>query len=364
VNIPVAVVGGINDPAMAEAIIAEGKADFVALGRQALADPEFANKALTGRADEIAPCQRCGCFSPMAQIEGEIPPPHTFQCAVNPVSSKEYRMSLEPAPKQKRSVLVIGGGPGGMYAAITAAERGHQVTLVEKEASLGGTLKFAEIDHYKSDLNQYKNSLINRVQRLDIDVRLNTMATTELIQEANPDALIVAIGGQPIVPNIPGISNPNVLSALDTHWQPEKVGDKVVIIGGGLVGCDTGLHLAAEGKKVVLVEMMDELAVDATESHRIALFEEMKQHNIEVHTGLRCADIVTDGIHTKDRDDNDQFFAADTVVVAVGMKSLTDEAFRLCDAAPRQYFLIGDCVQPRKVKEAVHEGYHAAMDIF
>jgi pyruvate/2-oxoglutarate dehydrogenase complex dihydrolipoamide dehydrogenase (E3) component len=188
------------------------------------------------------------------------------------------------------------------------------------------------------------------------------VVTTELIAEANPDALIVAIGAQPVIPNIPGISGPGVISALDTHWQPEKVGDTVVIIGGGLVGCETGLHLAAEGKKVVLVEMIDELAVDATESHRIALFDMMDQA-VEVHTGQRCADITPDGIHTVDHKEEGHFFSADTVVVAVGMQSLTDEAFRLCDAASRQYFLIGDCVRPRKVKAAVHEGYHAAMDI-
>jgi thioredoxin reductase len=362
VNIPVAVVGGINDPAMAEEIIAQGKADFVALGRQALADPEFPNKALTGRADEIAPCQRCGCFSPMPQIEGEIPPPHTFQCAVNPVTSKEFRMSLAPLPRRKQSVLIVGGGPGGMYAAITAAERGHRATLIEKDAVLGGMLKFAEVDTYKNDLNRFKNSLISRIRHLDIGVQLNTVATTQMIEEINPDALIVAIGARPIVPDIPGVSGPNVLSALDIYWEPEKVGNKVVIIGGGLVGCETGLHLADQGKKVVLVEMTDELAVDATESHRIALFGVMGQA-IEVHTGQRCVDITPEGIHTATPNGDEQFFPADTIVLAVGMQGYTDEAFRLCNAASKQYFLIGDCVRPRKVKAAVHEGYHAAMDI-
>ena len=159
VRIPVAVVGGINDPQMAEDIIATGKADFVALGRQALADPEFPVKAQTGRADEIAPCQRCGCFSPMAQEEGMISPPHTFQCAVNPVTSKEFRMSLAPPIKKPKTVLVVGGGPGGLYAAITAAERGHQVTLTEKNDALGGMLKFTRLDTFKNDLFRFKESL-------------------------------------------------------------------------------------------------------------------------------------------------------------------------------------------------------------
>ncbi len=362
VSIPVAVVGGINDPAMAEQIVAEGKADFVALGRQALADPDFPIKALTGRADEISPCLRCGCFSPMPQIEGEITPPHTFQCSVNPITSKEYRLSLAPLPKRRQDVLVVGGGPGGMYAAITAAERGHRVTLMEKSDFLGGTLKFAELDSYKTDLNRFKDSLITRVGRLDIDVQLNAPATPALVEEKNPDALIVAVGARPITPDIPGISGPNVLFAVDTYWEPEKVGERVVMIGGGLVGCETGLHLAALGKKVTLVEMLDKLAVDATESHRIALFGTM-DGKVESHTGWTCREITSTGIVALDQDGSPQVIQADTVVIAVGMKGQTELAFRLCDAASKQYFLVGDCVSPRKVKQAVHEGFHAAMDV-
>jgi 2,4-dienoyl-CoA reductase-like NADH-dependent reductase (Old Yellow Enzyme family)/thioredoxin reductase len=362
VSIPVAVVGGINDPAMAEKIIAEGKADFVALGRQALADPEFPNKAQTGRTDEISPCIRCGCFSPMEQIEGEITPPHTFQCTVNPVSSKEFRMSLAPAVKSSKKVIIVGGGPGGMYAAMTAAERGHQVTLIEKTDSLGGLLKFTDTDTYKFDLKRYKNSLIKRISKLKIDVRLKTEATPELVEKENPDVLIVAVGSQPITPKIPGITGPNVMQALDTYWNPEKVGKKVIMIGGGLVGCETGLHLTALGKSVTLVEMMDRLAVDATESHRIALFG-MMDKVITSHTGMRCTEITPKGIKIIGKDGSEGFIEADTVVFAVGMKAHSDKAFRLCEAAPKQYFLIGDCVSPRKVKEAVHEGYHAAMDI-
>jgi len=362
VSTPVAVVGGINDPVMAERIIAEGKADFVALGRQALADPDFPNKAMTGRTDEIAPCLRCGCFSPMPQIEGEITPPHTFQCTVNPVNSKEFRMSLSPAVKSAKKVMVVGGGPGGMYAAITAAERGHRVILVEKTDSLGGLLKFTDTDTYKDDLRRYKNSLIKRISKLKIDVRLSTEATPELVEKEAPDALIVGVGSQPIVPKIPGISGPNVMHALDTYWNPEKVGKKVVMIGGGLVGCETGLHLAALGKAVTLVEMMDKLAVDATESHRIALFE-MMDKVVKSHTGMRCIEITPNGIKVIDKDGSEKFIEADTIVYAVGMKAHSDNAFRLCEAASKQYFLIGDCVSPRKVKAAVHEGYHAAMDI-
>jgi 2,4-dienoyl-CoA reductase-like NADH-dependent reductase (Old Yellow Enzyme family)/thioredoxin reductase len=363
VSTPVAVVGGINSPEMAEQIIAEGKADFVALGRQALADPEFPIKAQTGRADEIAPCLRCGCFDPMIPKEGQIPPPHTFQCTVNPVCSKEFRMMLEPQTASRRNVLVVGGGPGGMQAAITAAERGHSVTLVEKTDSLGGFLKFTDADTYKDDLRRYKNSLIARIKKLPIRVGLGVEATAALIESADPDAVIVAVGAQPIVPRIPGIDGTNVIYAVNTYWEPEKVGSKVVMIGGGLVGCETALHLAALGKQVTIVEMLDQLAADSTGSHRIALEAMIKEHGLHTRMKTRCIEIVSNGVRVLNENGKEELIEADSVVYAVGMKASGDQALALSNAAPRQYFMIGDCLNPRKVKQAVHEGFHAAMDI-
>lgn len=363
VSIPVSVVGGINDPAMAEQIIAEGKADFVALGRQALADPEFPNKALTGCTDEISPCLRCGCFSPMPQKEGVIEPPHTFQCAVNPVTSREFRLQIAPPAKSAKKVMVVGGGPGGMYAAITAAERGHKVTLVERTESLGGLLKFADHDTYKEDLRKFKDSLISRVKKLSIKVKLATEATTDYVEQENPDVLIAAVGSEPIVPNISGISASNVMHTLEVYWKPEKVGDRVVMIGGGLINCEAALHLAALGKSVTLVEMLDDLAIDAYESHRIALFKKMDDEKIESRTGVRCTAITSLGIKVTNKDGAEQFIEADTVVYAVGMRAKTDLAYRLCEAAPKQTFIIGDCLKARKVHQAVHEGYFAALDL-
>jgi 2,4-dienoyl-CoA reductase-like NADH-dependent reductase (Old Yellow Enzyme family)/thioredoxin reductase len=362
VSTPVTVVGGINDPAMAEEIIASGKADFVALGRQALADPEFPNKAMTGRADEISPCIRCGCFSPMVPEEGAMVPPHSFQCTVNPVSSKEFRMLLEPAARSKKNVMVVGGGPGGMYAAITAAERGHNVTLVEKSDSLGGFLKFTDTDTYKFDLRRYKNSLITRLHKLNVKIELGVEATPEFVEKENPDSLIVAVGAQPIVPRIPGIDGPNVIYAVNTYWTPERVGKKVAMIGGGLVGCETALHLAAKGKSVTVIEMMGRLANDATESHRIGLLDTM-EGRVQSRTETKCMEIVANGVRVQNKDGKEEVIEADTIVYAVGMRAQTDLAIGLCKAAPKQYFMVGDCQAPRKVKQAVHEGFHAAMDI-
>ena len=362
VSTPVAVVGGINSPEMAEQIIAEGKADLVALGRQALADPDFPIKALTGRADEIAPCLRCGCFDPMIPKEGEVAPPNTFQCTVNPVCSKEFRMQQEPQPRSKKKVLVVGGGPGGMYAAITAAERGHSVSLIEKSDSLGGSLKFADADTYKDDLRRYKNSLIARLGKLPVRIQLETEATPALIERENPDVVIVAVGAEPVVPAIPGIDLPNVIYAVNAYWEPQRLGHKVVVVGGGLVGCETALHLTAQGHSVMVVEMMDRLASDATNSHRIALLAIMETR-VEARTGLTCTEITAGGVRVRAKDGSEELIAADTVVYALGLKAHSDQALALSNAAPRQYFMIGDCLSPRKVKQAVHEGFHAAMDV-
>ena len=191
---------------------------------------------------------------------------------------------------------------------------------------------------------------------------LSSEATPDMVADMNPDALIVATGAHALVPRIPGIDGPNVFHAVDTYWQSDSIGDRVAIIGGGLVGCETGLHLNALGKQVTIVEMMDHLAVDATESHRIALFRAMGK-TIDVLTGAMCTAITGSGITVVDNQGRDKTFDADTIVYAVGMKSNTESAFGLCQAASKLYFMIGDCVSPRKVKQAVHEGYHAAMDI-
>lgn len=258
--------------------------------------------------------------------------------------------------------MIVGGGPAGMYAAITAAKRGHRVTLLEKSDSMGGLLKFADRDTYKSDLKKFKNSLISRIGKLPIEVRTGTEAGEEWVEREDPDVLIVAVGSEPVIPDIAGISLTHVMHVPDTYWEPEKVGERVVIIGGGLAGCETGLHLAALGKSVTIVEMMDRLATDATESHRIALFG-MMDGRVHYYSRTLCTRITPTGITASGGDGSDRLFEADTVVYAVGQKARPDAAFRLCQAASRQYFLIGDCVSPRKVKDAVHEGYHAAMDI-
>ncbi|MEW6425063.1 MAG: NAD(P)/FAD-dependent oxidoreductase [Bacillota bacterium] len=359
VRVPVVAVGGFNDPALVERVIAEGKCDFVALGRQQFADPNWVNKALMGRADEIAPCLRCSCFNPLPSSSGARPIAEPFTCTVNPWSGRELRLRWVPKPLSSKNVLVIGGGVAGMYAAITAAERGHKVTLAEKEGKLGGLLWFTEVDVHKKDLKRYKDSLIRRLERLGVEVELNTEATPDYIRLKNPDAVICAVGAKPIVPGIPGIEKAR--HVLEAYSGLDRLGRKIVIIGGGLAGCETGLHLAELGKTVHIVEMLDDVAKDANDSHRRALIPLMKKM-LTWDVGVRGTEITAGGIKAVGRKGNEKFIAADTVIYAAGMEPRTGVVESLRGAVP-WFVAAGDCVRPRTVKEAVYEGFWAAMDI-
>ncbi len=359
VHVPVAVVGGINDPDLAEHIIASGKADFVALGRQQFADPEFPIKALQGREDEIAPCLRCSCFNPLPPSADDRPDAIEFLCTVNPRSGQEFRLSCYPRPRSSKKVLVVGGGPAGMYAAITAAERGHEVTLAEKEARLGGLIKFTDIDVHKDDLRRYKNSLIIRLSRSNVKIELNTLVTSDYIHIKKPDRIILAVGSTPIIPKIKGIENAK--HALSVYDEKIKIGKKIVMIGGGLIGCETGLHLAELGHNVHIIEMMDDVARDAGMSHKIAIMPLLNKM-LTYETNSRCIEIKTDSVTVLDKNGEEKIIEADTIVYAIGMKSNKDVVSKIKKSFPAAV-PAGDCVKPQKVLEAVRAGMYAALDI-
>lgn len=360
VNIPVVAVGGFNHPQQMEDAIAAGKCDFAAIGRQILADADFAIKAQTDRTDEIAPCLRCSCFNPLPPDPDKRMIARPLECTVNPRSGRELRLQCAPRPCSAKDVLVIGGGPSGMYAAITSAEMGHKVTLVEKEKNLGGMLWFTEADCHKEDLKRYKDSLITRLDRLGVKVILGTEATPELIKRLEPYAGICAIGAEPIVPDIPGLRE-NAEHALWVYREPEKVGKRVIIIGGGLVGVETGMYLAELGHSVQVVEMLDDYAKDAQPSHREAIDMFMKD-NMNITTGVRCLEVRGDGVRVVDKRGCETVFEADSVVYAAGMRPKKEETRKLGGAIKR-FVPAGDCVTPAKVLEATRSAMFAAMDI-
>ncbi|NTV89898.1 MAG: FAD-dependent oxidoreductase, partial [Clostridiales bacterium] len=258
-----------------------------------------------------------------------------------------------------KNVLIIGGGVAGMYAAITAAERGHKVTLTEKSDKLGGVLWFSETDKHKEDLKRYKDSLICRIKRLGVKVELGTEADAAYIEGKKADAVICAVGAEPVVPRIKGIEN--ALHALTAYSDFDKLGQKIVIIGGGLIGCETGYLLADLGKTVHIIELLDDVAKDGNDSHRRALIPRMKK-TLTWEVNSRCVEVTPNGVTVEDKECNQRFIDADTIIYAVGMKPKTSLVDSLRNSAA-WFVPVGDCVSARRIEQAVYEGFMAAMDI-
>lgn len=355
VHKPVATIGALNDPAQMEEIIASGKADVVEMARALLADPFLPNKVMAGQEDEIVRCLRC--FTCMA----ERPTTGTRRCTVNPLIGRECEGAEVLPAARKKKVVVAGGGVGGMKAAITAAQRGHQVILLEKTGELGGILKSEQALPFKYEMYQLGLTFARQMEKDGVEVRLNTPATPELLEQLAPDALILAVGSSPIVPPLPGIDGDNVVVVNNYYLEKEKVADTVVVLGGGLAGCECAVHLGMEGKQAHLVEMRDSLAVDCNIRHRPILMQQVDKYTT-VHTGLQGLRVTEDGLVCKDGEGNEVLIPGKTVICAVGQRSNRDTVNELRGCAPfvRE---IGDCARVSNITNAVYQGYHAALDI-
>lgn len=361
VKTPVAVVGGLDEPELMEQVLAEGKADIIAVGRSVIADAQMPDKLLNGQADDITPCLRCNhciseSFVPYVKYASRL-----VRCSVNPLAGREYiEKDICPAVTPKK-VLVIGGGPAGMEAAIALADRGHEVILAEKSDQLGGAIRFAQHVSFKAKLEQFMQVLIRRVERRKITVLLNTAMTPELALQMKPEAIVCAIGADPIVPPIPGMDLDIVVSAVGMHEKMEQIGQNVVILGGGLVGCEESILLGGLDKKVAVLEMKPELCRDAPYLHHEAVLLEMKRLGVVSHTGMCCKAILPDGV-LAEQNGKEIKISADTVIIAAGLAPRLKEAeeFRAC--AP-EFWKIGDCKQARNVRLAIHEGYDAGSYI-
>ncbi|MBP2650905.1 MAG: oxidase [Firmicutes bacterium] len=356
VKVPVVTIGAIYDPEIAEKILAAGDADVVSTVRGIIADPAMPNKARCGKNGDIVPCIKCfNCLDDHYDAR-------FFSCSVNPTIGREHRLPyLIPPVDQMKKVVVVGGGPAGMKAALVAAKRGHQVTLIEKKDHLGGQLDFADNIAFKYDLKSFKNYLIRQIKNSAVKLMLNTNATPELLRSQAADVVIAALGAEPIAPSIPGINNNSVLFATEVHDNMATIGQKVVIVGGGQVGCEIGLHLAQSGKEVVLVEMEQAVATDAMYHYRLPLLEAMNE-SVQIITLARCTEISDHGIKYTDRFGTAKTLAASTVIIAVGMKAKLDEAETLRDTA-FDFISIGDCVKAKNVKMAIRTAFDAASQL-
>ncbi|MDO4622596.1 MAG: FAD-dependent oxidoreductase [Eubacteriales bacterium] len=358
VSKPVATLGGLNDPAQLEEIIASGKADIVYMGRALLADPELPRKVVEGRDNEIVRCLRC--FTCMAERAATS----TRRCTVNPLIGREMDgVEVYPAPVKKK-VLVAGGGPGGLYAAYTAARRGHDVILCEKEEELGGILKSEQALPFKHEMYELSGTYEILARKAGVQIRTGVEVTPEYVEKEAPDALIIAVGSSPLVPPIPGLkgeTGANVIVVNNYYKEKDKCTDKVVVFGGGLAGCECAVHLGREGKQVEIVEMRDQLAPDANVRHRPLLLKEIDKY-ASVHTGYRGVEVTEQGIVCEDADGKQVLVEGSTVICALGQRSRTDVVEALMDCAP-YVRVIGDAAKVSTITNAVYWGYHAALDI-
>lgn len=357
IKIPVVTIGGIQDLKEAEGIIAEGRADFVAIARGVIADTDLINKAYEKRPEDVVPCVKCmRCHD--STVFG-----HQFSCTVNPKIGMSRVLSHVLPVKGKKKIAVIGGGPAGMEAALEALQRGHNVTLYEKSDTLGGALTFSDYVSFKYPLRNFKNYLAEQVKKSEIHLMLNTAPTPEEVKAAQYDAVIVAVGGEPLILQIPGMKGPNTITATDCYGQEANLGENLVVIGGGQVGCETALHLATLGKQVTILEMQSELAPDASPTHRAELLQEMNDNDSLFYvTGGRCSCVEPDGVRYLDAVGTEQKLMADQVIIATGIIPKTGLADSFLGTAPK-VIPVGDCVKARTVEYAMKDACYTALNL-
>ena len=354
VSVPIITVGRIGDPLLAEAILLQGAADLIAMGRALIADPELPRKAAEGRFDEIRPCVACrSCFDRLFEKA-------RVTCAVNASFGQEKSLPILPAQWQKK-VLVIGGGPAGLEAARIAALRGHKVVLYEKEDRLGGQLHLASVPLYKQGISSLTKFLVSQMIQLGIEVHVGRLITSDAVSEIRPDAVIVATGSIPVVPDIPGVRGKNVALAIDVLAGKKAVGEIVVIIGGGQIGCETADFLAAMRKQVTIVEILNDVAIDMGPLARMPLLKRLGEKGVSFYTNTTVDEISQRGVsaHVNGKRIS---LDAESIILATGSKSNGELAKQLADEIGELY-VIGDCMEPRKVYDAIHEGFQVGLKI-
>ena len=356
-NIPVGVANKINSPQFAEKVLSDGAADLVAMGRTLFADPALPNKAKMGQLEDIRPC--IGCLNCIQRVINLGLP---IECSVNPAVGRERELELTPAPVSKR-VLVAGGGPGGMEAARVARLVGHEVTLYENESRLGGQLNIAMQPPGKSpEIPNLQRYMENQLRKLGVNIQLGSAVTRELVQELDPDVLVIAIGAKPICPEIPGMEKNNVVAAVDVLEGKSVVSGRVVIIGGGEVGLETAEFLAEKGNSdIVVLEMLPDVAKDMPNIRRHLLLMSLRQKGVKIMTRMEATQITESEVIVNFRNGSKQI-GADAIILALGSRP-DKEAVDSLKGIAKKTLVIGDCIEARNIRAAIREGYEIAASL-
>ncbi len=354
VEIPVIAVGRIRNPIMADQIIRDGKADLVSMGRALIADPQLPNKVAAGRFRDIIPCISCNrCIQTLRQ--GGV------RCTVNPEAGNEQKFRPAGAD-QPKTVWVVGGGPGGLKAAEIAALRGHRVTVFERDARLGGRVKVAALPPKKDVLNDFVDYLRRRVNDLGVSVETGREFTGDALDPARPDVVILATGAVQGLPDWKGVKTSGALSVDDALLNEEKIGKKVLVVGGGGVGAETADYLSERGREVTLVEMLGQIASDLVFHMQHYLSERLLKKGVTILTSTRVKELGKGYAVVEDASGVRRIDGFDTIVLAVG--SIPDNRLaRSLEGKVPELYVIGDAAQPRQILEAVYEGEEIAAKI-
>lgn len=356
VSIPVITVGRYTEPYYAELLLREGRADLVAFGRQSLADPHMPEKAMNDNLEDLVPCIAClqGCVANM--YKGE-----PICCLVNPFLGHEAQGY--PKAEKSKKVMVIGGGVAGMCAAFVAAERGHDVSLYERTDKLGGNMRLAAYPPGKGDITNMIRSYIVRCEKAGVKIHMNTTVDLEMVKAEKPDAVIVSTGSRTLILPIEGIENPAIIHGSDLLDGKRAAGKKVLVVGGGMVGCETAAFLGEQQHDVTVIEYRDTVGADVIHEHRVFLMEDFKNYGIKEITGAKVCKFFDDGVEYESPDGSrHEVRGFDSVVLSMGFKNYNPFAEQL-EELGQEVYVVGDATRARRALDATKEAYAAAMQI-